>query len=52
MDTRTNYLTLLDAFKTLYQNLTLIQAHDYISLDQVGTFVSNKMFQRSLPRKC
>ena len=36
-----NYSTLLDVFKTLYQNWTLIQAHDYISLDQVATFVSS-----------
>ena len=46
-----NDLTLLDAFKTSYQNLTSVQAHDYISLYQVVRFIPNEMFQRSLQRK-
>ena len=41
----------LDDFKTLYKDLALTQVFDYVSLDQVATIVSDKMFQNSLPRK-
>ena len=51
IDKDTNYSTLLSAFSKLYKNLSEIPAENYITLNHVATFVSEEMFEKSLPDK-
>ena len=52
MDVNTNYSTLLDSFNLLYENLTTINPRNLLTTDQVFTFVSEEIFNRSKPQSC
>ena len=47
----TNYSTLLRAFPLLYQDLTEVRAENYVTVEQVASFISPDVFKESLPDK-
>ena len=52
ISTDTNYSTLLKAFPALYRDLTEIKASEFLTVDQVASFVTPEIFAASLPEKC
>ena len=52
LDKQSNYSTLLNSFQLLYDDLTMIDATDFLTTRKECKFVADHIFNHSLPERC